>query len=99
MDSTADDDSAPRIQAWQCIGCGKLEAPQDCIGVCEDRKVEVVDAAYLEQAQNQLKQLRRDKAALRELVRQLAHTMPHDDQWEQSYRYLQSAARRLLTEH
>jgi len=30
------------IQAWQCIGCGKLEAPQNCIGVCQDRRVELV---------------------------------------------------------
>ena len=27
------------IDAWQCIGCGKIEAPQTCIGVCRDRKV------------------------------------------------------------
>ena len=30
---------AEYIQAWQCIGCGKIEAPQLCIGVCRDRKV------------------------------------------------------------
>jgi hypothetical protein len=27
------------VKAWQCIGCGKIEAPQACIGVCQDRKV------------------------------------------------------------
>jgi len=25
-----------RLNAWQCIGCGKIEAPQNCIGVCRD---------------------------------------------------------------
>ena len=30
------------INAWQCIGCGKIEAPQTCIGVCQDRKVQLV---------------------------------------------------------
>ena len=30
------------LQAWQCIGCGKLEAPQTCIGVCRDKKVFLV---------------------------------------------------------
>jgi hypothetical protein len=33
------------IKAWQCIGCGKLEAPQTCIGVCQDRRVELVYAS------------------------------------------------------
>jgi hypothetical protein len=23
------------VKAWQCIGCGKIEAPQTCIGVCQ----------------------------------------------------------------
>ena len=31
------------IQAWQCIGCGKIEAPQTCVGVCRDRKILLVD--------------------------------------------------------
>ena len=30
------------MKAWQCIGCGKLDGPQDCIGICQDRKVELV---------------------------------------------------------
>lgn len=33
------------ISAWQCIGCGRIEAPQTCIGVCQDRRVEFVYAA------------------------------------------------------
>jgi hypothetical protein len=32
------------ITAWQCIGCGRIEAPQNCIGVCQDRRVEFVYA-------------------------------------------------------
>lgn len=32
------------IPAWQCIGCGRIEAPQNCIGVCQDRRVEFVYA-------------------------------------------------------
>jgi uracil-DNA glycosylase len=27
------------VKAWQCVGCGKIEAPQTCIGICQDRKV------------------------------------------------------------
>jgi len=33
------------IRAWQCIGCGRIEAPQTCIGVCQDRRVEFVYAS------------------------------------------------------
>jgi len=31
-----------RIAGWRCIGCGKVDAPQPCIGICQDRKVELV---------------------------------------------------------
>jgi len=34
-----------RMVVWQCIGCGKIEGPQACIGVCQDRKVEMVYAS------------------------------------------------------
>ena len=33
-----------RIQGWRCIGCGKVDAPRPCIGVCQDRPVELVQA-------------------------------------------------------
>jgi hypothetical protein len=42
------------VKAWQCIGCGKIEAPQTCIGVCQDRKVEFVYAFEHEEALAQL---------------------------------------------
>ena len=43
------------VDAWQCIGCGKIEAPKPCIGICQDRKVQFVYvddyAAAVQQAQ------------------------------------------------
>mgnify|MGYP003298961436 CR=1 FL=1 len=33
------------IDAWQCIGCGRVEAPQNCVGICEDRRVKLVHAS------------------------------------------------------
>ena len=37
------------IVGWQCIGCGRVDAPQPCIGVCQDRKVELIAAGdYLQ---------------------------------------------------
>ena len=37
-------DPTDYLQAWQCIGCGRIEAPQPCVGICQDRKVLLVDA-------------------------------------------------------
>ncbi len=84
------------VKAWQCIGCGKIEAPQTCIGVCQDRKVEFVYAFEHEQALAQLKVARQQAEALGALVRRLARTNPHDDAWEHSYRALQGQARGIL---
>jgi hypothetical protein len=52
------------VKAWQCIGCGKIEAPQTCIGVCQDRKVEFVYAFEHEEALAQLSVARRQAEAL-----------------------------------
>lgn len=85
-----------RIPAWQCIGCGKIEAPQTCIGVCRDRKVEFVYAFEHEETLAQLTLARRRAAALEALVRQLAWTTPNEGEWERSYRALQKQARSAL---
>jgi hypothetical protein len=84
-------DSAERVTVWQCIGCGKIEGPQPCIGVCQDRKVELVYAQAHDQALAQSK-------ALVSLVRQLACTTPRAGAWERSYRALQEKARHILDE-
>jgi len=34
----------PRFNAWQCIGCGRIDGPQACVGICQDRNTELVDA-------------------------------------------------------
>lgn len=89
-----------RVKAWQCIGCGKIEAPQTCIGVCEDRKVEFVYAFEHEEAVSQLVSqrdaARRQAEALVALVRQLAHSTPRNGEWERSYLALQASAKEVL---
>jgi len=84
------------VYAWQCIGCGRIEAPQTCVGICQDRKVEFVYAEEYEEALAQLKIAHTQAEALRGLLRQLAWTTPHDGEWERSYRALQERARLLL---
>jgi hypothetical protein len=78
-----------RYPAWQCIGCGRIDGPQPCIGICRDRKVELVDAAELDRAQARI-------AELETLLHVLAHTTPHADAWERSWRQLQERARAVL---
>ncbi len=81
------------VKAWQCIGCGKIEAPQTCVGVCQDRRVEFVyagqHAAIVAELQTRLE-------ALEKLARQIAYTTPRAGEWERSYRALGERARRIL---
>jgi hypothetical protein len=84
------------VKAWQCIGCGRIEAPQTCIGICEDRKVEFVYRFEHDKTLAQLEVAHWQIHTLNALVQRLAWTKPHDDEWEHSYRALQEQARRTL---
>jgi len=84
------------VKAWQCIGCGMIEAPQTCIGVCQHRKVEFVYASEHEEVLAQLDLARRRVRALEALARRLAGTNPHNGGWEASYRSMQEQARSAL---
>jgi hypothetical protein len=82
------------MEAWQCVGCGRIEAPQPCVGVCQDRKVRLVDAAAYEDALARMREAMREAAALKDLVRRLALTRPLEGEWERSYKTFQEQARR-----
>lgn len=84
------------IQAWQCIGCGKVEAPQTCIGVCRDRKVTLVGMATHQQALDQIQRLYAELERARTILARLAHVQPRDGQWEASWRALAHQARGVL---
>jgi len=84
------------VEAWQCIGCGRVEAARNCIGVCQDRKVDFVEAGEYEASQRALSAERERSATLLALVRQLAWTTPRGEDWRPSYRALQGKARALL---
>jgi hypothetical protein len=79
-----------RINVWQCIGCGKIEAPQPCIGVCRDRKTELVYAEDYDA-------LAAEADALRVIVRQIAGITPRQGECERTWQALQARARTLLT--
>jgi hypothetical protein len=85
------------VKAWQCIGCGMIEAPQTCIGVCEYRRAELVYALEYEQLRAKAAAALRRADALESLVRQLALTTPRKGEWERSYLAMQDQARHKLT--
>lgn len=92
----ADYDDIPVLTAWQCIGCGRLEAPQPCVGVCQDRKVELVPVTVFADTLAAAEELRERVAALERVVRRLATVTPRAGQWQASYESLQHAARAAL---
>lgn len=85
-----------RVTAWQCIGCGRVDGPQPCIGVCQDRKTEFVYAADYDAVLVQLSRSREQVQELAALLHQLAHTMPREGGWERTYRAMQSRAKQVL---
>jgi hypothetical protein len=94
--SESEETMSEYLEAWQCIGCGRLEAAQNCIGICEDRKVALVHASEHELVLAELASTRERLDALSDFARRLAWTTPRAGEWEHSYRALQQEARRLL---
>lgn len=84
------------IQAWQCIGCGKIEAPQPCIGVCRDRKVLMVGKQDHDRVLAEGAALRAQLARAHAMLQRFALARPHAGQWERSWLALQDEARAAL---
>jgi len=85
--------AADEIVAWQCIGCGNIEAPQTCVGVCEYRKVRFV---YADDHARAMAEVNVSAAALHRFVQKIASIRPREGLWETSFRALQEEARQLL---
>lgn len=92
-------DEVETIKAWQCIGCGRVEASAPCVGVCRDEPVELVNADAYRAAMALAEQERSRGAALEEVVRRIALTFPKDGEWERTWRALQVQARQALACH
>ena len=84
------------LQAWQCIGCGRIEAPQTCIGVCRDRKVFLVGKDEHERALAENARLRALLATTAAKLTRFAHCEPHADGHPQAFAALQEQARELI---
>lgn len=84
------------IQAWQCIGCGRIEAPQPCLGLCRDRKVFMVGKATHEQALADNARLRSALGMTRAKLARFALCTPRDGSHAQAFDSLQAQLRELL---
>ncbi|MFT3736264.1 MAG: hypothetical protein QM776_14795 [Rhodocyclaceae bacterium] len=84
------------MKAFQCIGCGKLDGPQNCVGVCQDRRVELVYAAEYDALQKQLDEANAVIEKLAAQMREIVSTTPRNAAWERNYRALQERARVAL---
>ena len=85
-----------RMKAWQCIGCGRIEGAQPCVGICQDRSMDFVYASDYDEVVAQLTRASRQTEALAALVRLFACTTPREREWERTYRALQVRAQRAL---
>lgn len=91
-------DTIDYIQAWQCVGCGKIEAPQPCIGVCRDKKILMVGKDEHEQVLAELAIAQQQLKGLQAVLLQLAWSAPRDGQWERNWRALQQRAREWIAD-
>jgi len=83
------------IQAWQCIGCGKLEAPQTCIGVCRDKKVFLVGKDEHDAALAEILRLHALLETAASKLLRFERATPREGQWERASHALQEQVREV----
>ncbi len=93
---TRDFSTPETVQVWQCIGCGRLEAPANCVGICQNRKIELVSAWDYAEAVEALETANARVAALEWALGKFVHVTPREGTWKEAYLGLQAQARKLL---
>lgn len=92
----AEVEPAERVAAWWCATCGRIEAPQDCIGVCVRRPEVLVSAAHYDDVLVRATAARRTGLLLAELASMVASVSPRGGQWERNWQAMRSRARAVL---
>lgn len=75
-----------RFKVWQCVGCGRIDDPRPCLGICRDEKVEFVLASEHDRAMK----------ALLAVVRKIALTAPREGECRRHWDALREEAKRAL---
>jgi hypothetical protein len=86
---------AERVTAWECASCGRIEAPQPCIGVCIRPPVRMVRGPAHDTVLDALAAVLHEAESLLAPLRRLAWSTPRPGQWERSLAALRDDARRL----
>jgi hypothetical protein len=68
------------IETWRCLTCGRIEAPQPCLGVCIKHPADMIAADVHAPVRTQAEAAFAELARLTELVRRIAHTTPRAGQ-------------------
>ena len=84
------------IEAWRCIGCGRVEASSPCIGVCQDRRARLVDLDDLVAAIERAQTAEARASDLERFVRLIAATRAKPGGAEATLAALQARAQALL---
>lgn len=84
------------IEAWGCPRCGRIDAPQPCLGVCVRRPGAVADASEYRRFAAQSERLAAEDRALTGLARLLATVTPRPGHEESTVVTVRSRARELL---
>jgi hypothetical protein len=83
------------VTVWRCQDCGGLDAPQPCIGVCKWYASEWIDALQVDRAARMASDDEDTERRLVGLLGRLAHSTPHDEDWERSVRALRAEAQSI----
>ncbi|HEU4973567.1 MAG TPA: hypothetical protein VFT50_00650 [Baekduia sp.] len=84
------------VPAWGCPSCGRVDAPQPCLGVCIRRPVLMVDAARVAAAREESERLAERDGVLTAVVRMLATVRPRPGQEARTREALRERAREAL---
>jgi hypothetical protein len=88
-----DRDEWPELATtWWCAGCGAIDAPQPCLGICIWRRVEWVNAILYERERARALAERDTERSLRLLLHRVASVTPRVGQWELGWRALAAQA-------
>lgn len=84
------------IEAWECMGCGRIEAPQPCIGLCRDRKVRFVRKEEHEVILAERDALRDRLDRAHAMLLRFGHAKPRKGQYDKAWTALQGEIRQAL---
>ena len=92
-----------RISALFCVGCGRVDVPETCVGACDERTFDLVLAKDYDTAGTQVSAALRQADTLRTFLHRLVAEIPEPgtpaaNDWEESRRTLQAEAKLVLHE-